>query len=238
MTTTYSPLTLLSASHADRTTVLMHYMVEDFAGLDWNLAAWRPRANSSARELTAPRPVGPALDDVTRLRLHALAGLLEMNREEAERWYAEYWLVYTVLSAYARPLHTSGWNFVQVIARLDGLTQRARTLLPRMRTPGFECLQVTQNSLVLRLREERPRSARFLGGLLCRLAADFGAEVTLSEPTEFGGAAVRVEVIAAVAERPVRDVPPITLSVPGRQLRPALMPSVPQRRHALALMAV
>ncbi|MEN9572192.1 MAG: hypothetical protein RL514_47 [Verrucomicrobiota bacterium] len=237
MTTNFSPLSLLSTSRADRASVLMHYMVEDFAGLDWNLAPWQPRAVNPALEAAAPRPVGPALDDVTRRRLHALAGLIEMSREEVERWYVEYWLVYTVLSAYARPLHTSGWGFVQMVARLDGLTQRARTLLPRMQVPGFECLHVTQNSLVLRLREDRPRSARFLCGLLRRLAADFGVAITLREQPEQGASAVCVVVGTQVAEFPARVVEPHQPVQPSQRLRPAVALPAPQRRSALAVLA-
>ncbi len=234
MTTTYSPLSLLSASRTDRTSVLMHYMVEDFAGLDWNLAHWKARPGNAGTASLEPRPIGPALDDVTRRRLHALAGLIEMSREEAEQWYAEYWLVYTVLSAYARPLHSNGWEFVQMVARIDGLTQRARTLLPRLRVPGFECLQVTQTGLVLRLREERPRSACFLQGILRRLADDFGTEVTLSKKPEFGSSAIRVALVSQVAESPVRVVEPAP-SV--RRMKPAFTLSAPARQNSFAVMA-
>lgn len=233
MTTTYTPLSFLSASHADRTSVLMHFMVEDFADFDWNLAPWQARPQRRDAAGSAHSGVGPALDEPMRRRLHGLAGLLEMSLCEADRWYADYWLVYTVLSAYARPCHANGWSFVQMVTRIDGLTQRARTLLPRTQVPGFECQQVTADGLVIRLREERPRAAAFLRGLLRRLAADFGVNITLSEHPELGASAVRLAVVHETAELPVRaeeSVPPV------RRLRPASVLSAPQRQNSLPLM--
>ncbi len=235
MNKTYGPLSLLTVSRADRTSVLMHYMVEDFSGLDWDLAPWQAWPQRSIPEPTASQTVGPALDATTRRRLHGLASLLEMSHEEAERWYAEYWLVYTVLSAYAGPLHASGWGFVQMVARLDGLTQRARTLLPRMRVPGFECLQVTQDSLVVRLREDRPRSARFLRGILHRLAADFQVDITLHEQPTLGESAVCVEAVPQGARIPGRAMAP---AQPFPRLKPPAALPAPQRQNALGLLAV
>lgn len=226
MNGTHSPLSLLTASHADRASVLMHFMIEDFARLDGFLSLGQSKPSAAP----SPTSGGPTLDGATRLRLHGLASLLMMTREEIERWYAEYWLAYTVMSAYAHPLHNNGWSFLQMLARLDGLTQRASTLLPRLRIPGIECVEFTTGSLVMRLREDRPRSVRFLHGLLRRLAADFGAKVTLSESPDFGDSAIRVTLTESI---------PTTSALPApvRQMRPSTHLPFPPRRDTQPAMA-
>ena len=159
-----SPLTLLAAPRADRANILVDFLLEDFAGLDLNSPPWLPLVTRSERT-EGERPNGPTLDPVTRARLHALAGTLGLSAAEADEWFTEYWLIYTVLSAYVRPLQYSGRNFLQLIARLDRLTQRASLMLPRWRLPGLECFAVSEHSLVIRRREDRPRAARFVLGL-------------------------------------------------------------------------
>ncbi len=233
MTTNYSPLSLLSASRADRASVLMHYMVEDYAGLDWDLGL-RPPARGQRPDTGADRTSGPELDDATQRKLQVFASLLGLSRAEAERCYAEYWLVYTVLAAYARPMHANGWGFVQMVAQLDSLTQRAQTLLPRMRVPGFECLQLAKDSVVVRLREEHPMAAPFLRGLLRRLAADFGVELNLGECPEHGSSAVGVEVVTpAVEGEPEWEAAPLI-----RRMKPAFSLPTPQRENRLQFLAV
>jgi hypothetical protein len=230
------PSHLLNTNQADRASLVMRYMIEDFAGLDCDLGPWQPRPRSADTE-DAYFSLG--LNQAARGRLHALAGLLEMNRAEIEQWYAEYWLTYTVLAAYAQPLHATGWRLMQLLSGLDGLTQRARTLLPRLRLPGLECLTVGPDTLVMRLREARPRGNCFLHGLLRRTALDFGVEVDLSDAPEHGATAVRLQVAAAGARGSWEKTPaPAPERLPVRRWRAPL--SMPERRmqSAEALLAV
>lgn len=223
----FSPLRLLSAHSANRSAVLKHFMIEDLAGLHSCFLAEQPK--QSARSLTTATAfgVGPTLDAATRFRLHALAGSMSMSPEEVERWYTEYWLVYTVMSAYVRPSHVSGSDFVEMVMKLDSLIQRARIMLPRLSVSGIECLDVTANGLVMRLREDLPRSARFVCGLLRRLAVDFGVVVKLSEPSEFGDSAVRVEVMTTLSGGLVDTVSPCRGECGTPLVAPEIIPSTP-----------
>jgi|GEM_PF-3858822 hypothetical protein len=195
MNTQPRPFHLLNVSHNDRASLVISYMFEDFAGLDGGGVPWRRRVRPQGTDEPC---YNLGLNEAARGRLHALAGLLKMSRAEVEQWYAEYWLTYTVLAAYAQPLQATGWRLVQLLVGLDGLIQRARTLMPRLNLPGFETLEVEGDALVIRLRETRSRGHSFLRGMLRRLAADFGVEVDLSEAGEYGSAAVRLRVVPAV----------------------------------------
>ncbi len=213
MKTKYSPLTLLTASHADRASVLLDYMVEDYAGREWDLDAGASDGDSPAGDPDA-RAGGLPLDEPTRSKLTVFALMAEVSRKQAERCYAEYWLVYTVLAAYAHPLHANGWGFLQLLLQLDSLTSRAQALLPRVRVPSFECVAASRNSVVIRLREEHRMAAPFLRGLLVRLAADFGVAVKLSERPEHGDSALCVEVLPSASDAHVRMNPVATVRRP------------------------
>ncbi len=182
---------------------MIRYLIEDFGSPDWDLGPWQPVRRAGA----GSSPVGFGLDEAGLRRLHALARLLDMSRAEVEQWYAEYWLTYTVLAAYAQPLQATGWRLVQLLSGLDGLTQRARTLMPRLHLPGFECIEISGTGLVMRLRESRPRGDQFLRGMLRRLAADFGVVMEIESAPEHGSTAVRVTLSAQPTRGAWEDMP-------------------------------
>lgn len=231
MNTNLRPLQLVNANQADRPSLMIRYLVEDFGAPDWELAPWQPVRRATA----GSSPVGFGLDEAGLRRLHALAGLLEMSQAEIEQWYAEYWLTYTVLAAYAQPLHATGWRLVQLLAGLDGLTQRARTLMPRLKLPGLECFEVCGNGLVMRLREGRPRGERFLQGMLRRLAMDFGMAAELSPAPSYGPTAVRVTLLTLDSRSGWEDMPelvpqpPASTAAPVRQWRAPMTLRMPSR---------
>lgn len=163
---------------------LVNKAVRDFIEVNHGVEAWadvRRKADIRVEEFVSLSPYDDAL---TYALVGAAAERLKVSAEAFLEGLGVHWTAYAAEHGYGQLLDVAGNTFVAFLQGLDDLHTRVALQMPQLRPPGFECSEITENSVLLHYRSERAGLAPFVVGLIKGLGDRFGLSVTLEHRTK------------------------------------------------------
>jgi len=110
----------------------------------------------------------------------AASEVLKIPAETVLEAFGEHWVLHTAQQGYGGLMQANGSSFSEFLANLPGFHSKVQMLFPKLQPPGFECTDVTENSLRLHYRTHRAGLEHFVIGLMQGLGKLFNTPVTVN----------------------------------------------------------
>jgi len=120
-------------------------------------------------------------DAATYALVGAATEVLGLTSSQILQAFGEYWTEFTAAEGYGELMDSAGSTLPEFLQNLDQLHTRVGMMYPDLKPPEFSCEDVTDDSLRLHYRSERPGLDDLVIGLLRGLGKRFEVAVEVQQ---------------------------------------------------------
>ncbi|MDX1931638.1 MAG: heme NO-binding domain-containing protein [Capsulimonadales bacterium] len=124
-------------------------------------------------------------DELTYRLVAAASRVLDTPPNDLLERFGEYWVLYTGKAGYGYLMDPSTSTMAEFLMHLNQMHRRIGMAFPHLQPPRFDCTHITEDSLRLEYRSDRPGLAPMVRGLIR------GLSVLFSQPAEIEHIVVR-----------------------------------------------
>lgn len=120
-------------------------------------------------------------DAATYALVGAASEVLGLTPSDILQAFGEYWTKFTAQEGYGELMDSAGSTLPEFLQNLDQLHVRVGMMYPELKPPEFSCEDVTDDSLVLHYRSDRPGLDDLVIGLIRGLGSRFEVDVQVRQ---------------------------------------------------------
>lgn len=120
-------------------------------------------------------------DKLTYNLVGAASEVLGAEASDILQAFGEHWVLYTAKEGYGDMLDFAGSTLKEFLGNLDMLHLRVQNMMPHLKPPKFECIEVSESEVELLYYSDREGLTPMVIGLLHGLGKRFNEEVVIQQ---------------------------------------------------------
>ncbi len=159
---------------------LVNRAIQEFVTTEFGVPMWESIRQAAEVETPEFHGMEEYPDAVTYALVGAASAKLALPPERILEAFGEYWVLYTGRAGYGDLLRMAGDDFVGFLQNLDRLHARIGRAYPSLKPPAFQCTDITDSTLLLHYRSDRPGLTPLVIGLVKGLGKMFNTAVEIA----------------------------------------------------------
>jgi hypothetical protein len=156
---------------------MINKAVEDMVCMQFGESVWEDIKSRAGVDIDVFMSNEAYPDEMTFQLVGAASEVLKIPAAAVLEAFGEHWVLHTAQKGYGGLMQANGSTLPEFLANLPSFHSRVQMLFPNLRPPGFECTDVTKNSLKLHYRSHRAGLVHFVIGLMQGLGKSFNTPV-------------------------------------------------------------